>query len=124
MIKRLAENKDNIILRQDKGKGVVIMDRGKYTEKCLDLLNSNQFKKLDHDPTKAVENKIKRALRKIKHKLSKQDYIRLYPTGSAPGKFYGTAKKHVNKWNNRRSSFTPYSFEYRNCIIPSSKTFS
>ena len=58
------------------------------------MLNSNQFKKLDHDPTKAVENKIKRALRKIKHKLSKQDYIRLYPTVSAPGKFYGTAKKH------------------------------
>ena len=58
------------------------------------MLNSNQFKKLDHDPNKAVENKIKRALRKIKHKLSKQDYIRLYPTDSAPGKFYGTAKKH------------------------------
>ena len=93
VIKRLAENKDIIISRQDKGKGVVIMERGKYTEKCLNMLNSSQFTKLDHDPTKAVENKIKRALRKIKHKLYKQDYIRLYPTGSAPGKFYGTAKK-------------------------------
>ena len=70
------------------------MDREKYTEKCLNMLNSNQFKKLDHNPTKAVKNKIKRALRKIKHKLSKQDYIRLYPKDSAPGKFYGTAKKH------------------------------
>ena len=81
MIKRLAENKYIIILLQNKGKGIVIMDRGKYTEKCLNTLNSNKFKKLDHDPTKAVENKIKRALRKIKHKLSKQDYIRLYPSG-------------------------------------------
>ena len=94
MIKRLAENKGIVVLRQDKGKGLVIVHRGKYTEKCLNMLNSNQLKKLDHDPTKAVENKIKRALRKIEHKLSKQDYIRLYPTGSAPGKFYGTAKKH------------------------------
>ena len=66
MIKRLAENKGIIVLRQDKGNGVVIMHRGKYTEECLNMLNSNQFKKLDHDPTKAVENKIKRALRKTK----------------------------------------------------------
>ena len=52
------------------------MHRGKYTEKCLDMLISNQFKKLDHDPTKAVKNKIERALSKIEHKLFKQDYIR------------------------------------------------
>ena len=64
LIKKLAKNRDIIILRQDKGKGLAIMDRGKYTEKCLNMLNSNQFKKLDHDPTKAVENKIKRALHK------------------------------------------------------------
>ena len=70
------------------------MERGKYTVKCLNMLNSNLFKKLDQDPTKAVENKIKRALRKIKYKLSKQDYIKLYPTGSAPGEFYCTVKKH------------------------------
>ena len=62
VIKRLAENKNIMLLRQDKGKGVVIMDKGKYTEKCLDLLNSNQFNKLSQDPTKSVENKVKRAL--------------------------------------------------------------
>ena len=62
VIKRLAENKNIMLLRQDKGKGVVIMDKGKYTEKCLDLLNSNQFNTLSQDPTKSVENKVKRAL--------------------------------------------------------------
>ena len=41
-----------------------------------------------------MENKVKRALRKIRSKLSHQDYVKLYPTGSAPQKFYGTAKKH------------------------------
>ena len=61
VIKRLAENK-NMLLRQDKAKGVVIMGKGKYTEKCLDLLNSNLFNKLSQDPIKSVENKGKRAL--------------------------------------------------------------
>ena len=83
-----------MLLCQDKGKGVVIINKGKYTEKCLNLLNSNQFNKLSHDPTKPVENKVKRELQKIKTKLSQQEYPKLYPTGSAPGKFYGTAKKH------------------------------
>ena len=42
-----------MLLPQDKVKGVVIMDKGKYTEKCLNLLNSNQFNKLSHDPNKS-----------------------------------------------------------------------
>ena len=33
-------------------------------------------------------------LRKIKSKVSEQEYKRLYPTGSRPGTFYGTAKFH------------------------------
>ena len=33
-------------------------------------------------------------LRKIKSKLPIQDYKFLYPAGSYPGKFYGTAKLH------------------------------
>ena len=48
-----------MLLRQDKSKGVVTMDKGKYTEKCLNLLTSNQFNKLSHDPTKSVENKLR-----------------------------------------------------------------
>ena len=70
------------------------MNKGKYIEKCLNLLHPNQFNKLGHDPTKSVKNKVKRALRKIKTKLSQQDCVKLFPTGSAPGKFYCTAKKH------------------------------
>ena len=26
--------------------------------------------------------------------MSNQEYMRIYPTGSAPGKIYGTTKKH------------------------------
>ena len=72
VIKQLAEN--NVMLPgQDKDKVAVMMGKGKYNEKCLNLLNPSQFNKLSHDPTKTAENIIKRTLYKIKNKLSKQD---------------------------------------------------
>ena len=82
------------MLRQDKESGILVIDRTKYTEKCMDMLNTKQFRKLDKDPTKTIEVKIQRAVRKIKNHLSTSEYRTLYPSGSAPGKFYGTAKKH------------------------------
>ena len=60
----------------------------------MNLLNTKQFCKLQKDPTKTIEMKIQRAVRKIKNKLSPKEYLNTYPTGSSPGKFYGTAKKH------------------------------
>ena len=33
-------------------------------------------------------------VRKIKSKITIQEYKRFYPSGSYPGKFYGTAKLH------------------------------
>ena len=38
-------------------------------------------------------------LEKSKSHLSNQEYMRIYPTGSAPGKFYGAAKKHKIPFN-------------------------
>ena len=70
------------------------MDKGKYTEKCMKILNTKQFFKLQKDPTKNIEMKIQKAVRKIKNKLSPKEYLNIYPTGSSPGKFYGTAKKY------------------------------
>ena len=93
-IENLSKRDGVIILKQDKGRGVVLMDKNKYTEKCMLLLNTKQFKKLDNDPTKTTEGKIQRMLRRIKPKLSEHEYKVLYPSGSSPGKFYGTAKIH------------------------------
>ena len=45
------------------------MYRNKYKEKCLQMLNTNQFFKLNLDPTKTTERKIQNVLRKIKSKL-------------------------------------------------------
>ena len=55
-----------VIMKQDKGSGVVFMDKTKYQEKCLALLNTNQFIKLNRNPTKQIKTKIQRVLIKNK----------------------------------------------------------
>ena len=92
IVKDLASNKGMRTLRQDKGRGVVIMDSSKYIEKRLGLLDNEKFVKTTDDPTKRIECKIQRCVRKIKNKVSKTEYLQLYRTGSSPGKFYRTAK--------------------------------
>ena len=44
-MKRLSKNKDIVILKQVKGRGVVILNRSKYIEKCLSIVNSNELYK-------------------------------------------------------------------------------
>ena len=70
------------------------MDQGNYTEKCISLLSSNQFIHIPNDPIKSLKSKVKRTQWKIRSKLFEQEYKKLYPTGSCPGKFYGIAKIH------------------------------
>ena len=90
----MSRNKDTRIIKQDKGRGEVFMDRGKYLDKYLAILNTEQFKQLEKDPTSSLERKVQCTPRKIRQKLSKDVYAKLYPTESSPGKFYGTAKVH------------------------------
>ena len=94
IVNDLSRNKNIVIMKQDKRKGVVVMDRGKYFDKCLAMLNTEQFVQLQKDPTNSLETKVQRTLRKITQKLPTDVYAKLYPTGSSPGKFYGTAKVH------------------------------
>ena len=91
---KLKKNQNIMLLCQDKGRGIVTIDRNRYTNKYLNILNTEEFQKLVRDPTKPIETKIQRTVREIKSHLSNQEYMRIYPTGSAPGKFYGTTKKH------------------------------
>ena len=73
VINNLFKNENIGILKKDKGRGVVILDRTKYTEKCMALLNTERFKRLTTDPTAAAERKIQNVLRKIKSKFSEQE---------------------------------------------------
>ena len=58
-------------MKQDKGRGVALIDRTVYLEKCLDILDTNQFTKLSTNSTKKTEEKIQRALRKVKTSFSR-----------------------------------------------------
>ena len=69
VIQNLSKNKEIVILKQDKGRGVVILDRSKYMKKCLSILSTSHFAEIDHDPTAYIEGKVQTTLRKIKNKL-------------------------------------------------------
>ena len=60
VINRLSKNPLIIVLRQDKGMGIVIIDKGKYTEKCMKILNTiifqvtkRSYKKYRNEHTKS-----------------------------------------------------------------------
>ena len=56
ILKKLRNNKNIIITRPDKGNGVVILERDKYTTSLFSLLSDEtKFKKLDTDPTNLRE---------------------------------------------------------------------
>ena len=61
----LRPNKDIVILKQDKSKGVVLLDRTVYIDKCLSILNTQKVQRLDISPTAANEYKIQLVLRRI-----------------------------------------------------------
>ena len=58
IIGNLSNNKNIIILKQDKGRGVVIFNRKSYIEKCCKILATGQFRKPEIDPTKTIEGKL------------------------------------------------------------------
>ena len=53
----MDRNKDLLIMKQDKGKGVVLLDRTVYIEKCLSIFNTQQFQQSDISATAANEKK-------------------------------------------------------------------
>ena len=69
----------------------MVMDYNNYANKCLALLNSEQYRKLNDEQH---SGKSKKTLRKLKYKFSDQEYKMLCSSGSSPRKFYGTTKVH------------------------------
>ena len=73
IVKDLENNKDIRILRQHKGKGIMIVESSKYIEKCLSIRDNEKFIKITDAPTKCLECKIQQCVRKIKNKISKKN---------------------------------------------------
>ena len=102
VFQNLSQNRNIVLLNQDKGQGIVILGRTKYIEKCMNLLiNTDQFRELEKDPTKRIETKLQNILRSLKNNkyLSEEDYEQIYPKSSRPGLLYETAKLHKLKEN-------------------------
>ena len=59
-IRNLSNKQDIFIMKQDKGRGVIIMGKNRYSNKCLAMLNSEKFVKLNQDPIATKERKIQR----------------------------------------------------------------
>ena len=81
-------------MRQDKGRGVAILDHKDSIKKCVSMLNTSQFQKLDTAPTKYLERKVQWILQKIKRKFEENEYKKLYPKISRLGLFHGPPKVH------------------------------
>ena len=78
IIYNLSNRKDIVILKEDKGRGVVIMDHSKYIEKCMSFLSSNHFKHLPNDPTK-YNGQFEKLSQNCMSKKSTRNCIQQYP---------------------------------------------
>ena len=98
----LKKDKNIVIVKPDKGNGVVILDRGDYNRKMEDILrDTTKFERLHVDPVKLTlqrENQIKNLLASLKksESITQATYKQLYPTGSRIGILYGLPKIHKN----------------------------
>ena len=71
VLENLYKNPDIVILRQDKGRGVVILNKSIYISKGENFLNGQEFEKLDHDPTKSFQRQVQDTLLGMKKKSCK-----------------------------------------------------
>ena len=75
-LKKLSRNKDLVILRPDKGNGVVILNRIDYINKVESLLSdASKFKKLDIDMLDLCLKRENKLIRFLREKLLKQKSI-------------------------------------------------
>ena len=110
ILKCLRNNKNIVIMRPDKGNGVVVMDRNVYNQKMYELIDDRtKFRKLDNDPTILREGQLQRYLRNLKKLgfFDEKSYENVYPSGSQPSRLYGLPKIHKVKDKNNIPPFRP-----------------
>ena len=108
ILQQLKGNKDIVILRPDKGNGVVVLNRTDYDRLMLEIISDqSKFIKTDEwtgkekksNITKFREDRLQRYLRKLKNDGLFDDviYEKIYPKGSQPARIYGLPKIHKIK---------------------------
>ena len=96
ILKRSPNNQEIVILRPDKGNGVVILNRKDYICGMNNINDRSKFKLLTADPTSIREGQLQRFLRMLKNEgfFDEDVYESVYPTGSRPARMYGLPKLH------------------------------
>jgi hypothetical protein len=98
-LKQLKQNPDILLLRPDKGSGVIVMNTSSYLQKFDEILSDTSKFKIDVKQEDA-SNKVTTALSKLLKKLrsvgviSNEQYRRLMPQGAVPPRMYGLPKVH------------------------------
>ena len=68
ILNQLRKNKDIVLLKPDKGNGIVILNMADYNKGILDIISeSRKFKELTNDPTICGESKLQLFLRDLKN---------------------------------------------------------
>ena len=93
----LEKIKNIVITKPNKGNEVLILDRKVYDNTIQEIISdATTLEKLSEDPTLKGEASLQSFLRKLKQKnfLNEIEYDKLYPSGFAPARIYGSPKMH------------------------------
>ena len=98
----LKNDKSIVIMKPNKGNGVVILNKDDYNKKMDAILSdTSKFQLLNEGPVKVTlqrENQVKSLLKKLKaaNSLNEKTYSELYPTGSRIQVYYTASLKSIN----------------------------
>ena len=110
ILKDLKKIQNIVILKPDKGNGVVVLDRIAYDNGILKIINdTSKFRPITEDPTLSREGRLQRYLRKLLKNghLDRCVYDKIYPSGSQPARIYGLPKMHKAREPNSTPPFRP-----------------
>ena len=101
-LKELSKNKDIVVMKPDKGTGIVIMNLADYISKMEQIiLDETKFQEHANQDlykvSRSIERKVRDFLREKVHKpghITKEEYTKLNPNGSHIGVMYGLPKVH------------------------------
>ena len=96
-VKELCEN--FVILRPDKGGGIVLMNRTDYNKKIEFLFSDKKkFKVLQEDPTPTRLKSLQSYLLTLKNRgeITAEIYKRIRPSNAKPARAHGLPKTHID----------------------------
>ena len=117
LLKQFALNKNIIVSRPDKGRGVVIINKCDYISSMLKIISDTTKFKVINDNINVyslkIEDQVNRFLLKLKklNLISDDNYNKLHVSGSGPGVLYGLPKIHKVDFASKfqfRPIFTAY----------------